>query len=86
MNNIMTELQAALRELGHGAEEVQDAPTDMLNVWLDDQGRTPSATVLYEPVSPTEQGQIVWGHHWEHQSTTSVGAEELARRVVATCQ
>lgn len=86
MNNIMTELQEALRALGHGAEEVQNAPQDMLNVWLDDEGVKPACTVLYEPLEDHEHGQIVWGHHWEHQVSTSVGARAIAAKVVTTCQ
>ena len=86
MNNLMTELQTALRELGHGAEPVTNAPADMLNVWLNDEGRIPSATVLYEPLMDTDHGQIVWGSHYEHQATTAVGVDELARQIVASCQ
>lgn len=82
MINILTDLQAALRELGHDADEVQNAPTDMLNVWLDGEGRIPVATVLYAPGE--DAGTLTWGHNWEHSASTSADLRETANRIIAT--
>jgi hypothetical protein len=82
MNNIMTELQEALRAAGHGADEVQNAPVDMLNVWLDDKGQMPAATVCYE--SMDDGGKFVWGSHWEHSIATSVSMDDAVSRIVET--
>jgi hypothetical protein len=65
IDNILTELQAALRAAGHGADEVQNAPVDMLNVFSNDEGRNPTATVIYDPKAFNGEGGLVWGHSWE---------------------
>jgi hypothetical protein len=79
MNNILTELQAALRAAGHGADEVQNSPVDLLNVWLNDEGRIPVATVMY--TGTDDGGFFVWGPKWEHTTPTSAPMPDIVRQI-----
>lgn len=86
MNNAMTELQAALRAAGHGADEAHNTPVDVLNVFLNDEGRVPDATVVYDPVDPAEGGRFVWGHRWEHSIETAKGTGAAVEAIVGSIE
>lgn len=82
MNNILTELQAALRAAGHGAEEVQNSPVDIINVFINDEGRAPATSVVYE--STEDGGNLVWGHKWEHSIPTSASMDDVVQAIVGS--
>lgn len=86
MKNIVTELQDELRKQGHLVKTVRGSE-DSLNVWLEEGlSRDPAVTVVYEARDESDFGQFIWGHKWEWNSPTSVGVEEIARRIVHTAR
>lgn len=67
-----------LDERGHGAGEVQNAPMEMLNIFLNDEGRMPSATVV------VVYGLAKWGPNWEHEASGT--PREIVDAILATVE
>lgn len=76
--DIATNLIAALKEDGHWADHVHNSPVWAVNVWLDDAGRIPNATVT------VDDDGFTWGHSWEHSLPPGTPFPEVIAKIKET--